>query len=141
MELEKNSQTDTDQNRQLFADWIKVKIDLNFAGNYPAIKEGQVWWCGIGKNVGVEINGKNDTFARPIIILRKLNRYSFIAVPLTSQKHEGSWYASFIFKNKTEYAVLAQVRTLSVSRLYNKMGMLPASDLRKIKDALVKLIG
>lgn len=90
-----------------FLEWIELKSDLHFTGNYPLVKEGQVWWCAVGENVGVEINGKHDTFSRPVLVMKKLSRYGFMGVPLTSQKHEGSWYAKFEFNDKEQYAALA----------------------------------
>lgn len=67
-----------------FDDWIEVKSDLHETAVVRRIKEGEIWWCAIGENVGVEINGKSKTFARPVLILRKLGKYSFMSIPLTS---------------------------------------------------------
>ena len=122
-----------------FDEWMKQKEHLHSTGGIPVIKEGEVWWCGIGENVGVEINGKNELFSRPVVIIKKLSRYGFLGVPLTSQNHSGSWYAPFEFKNKTQYAALAQVRVMSVSRLYKRMGTIPESDLDIIKTGLREL--
>ena len=122
-----------------FNEWIKLKSDLHFAGNFPPVKEGQVWWCAFGENIGVEINGKNKTFSRPVVIYKKLSRYGFMGVPLTTQKHDGNWYVPFVFKNKKQYANLAQAKTMSVSRLYTKIGMLPESDLKLIREGFRKL--
>ncbi len=88
---------------------------------------------------GVEINGKSKTFARPVLILRKLNCFSFMGIPLTSQKHRGNWYVCFEFKNKNEYAVLAQARVLSVSRLYKRIGVVPNSDLELVRTGFRNL--
>ena len=89
-----------------FDEWIEKKKSLHKTGRCPVIKDGEVWWCAIGENVGVEVNGKNAPFSRPVLILKKLSRYSFVGVPLTSKRHEGSWYAHFIFKDSDEYANL-----------------------------------
>lgn len=116
-----------------FEEWIVVKSDLHGKGVLRDITDGDVYWCAVGENVGVEINGKSETFARPVVVLKKLSKYGFMGVPLTSQEHNGSWYAPFVFKNRQEYAVLAQARVFSVSRLYKKMGTLPDSDLQTIR--------
>ena len=123
----------------LFDEWIETKKTLHFARKLSTINEGEIWWCGIGKNVGVEINGKSNRFSRPVLIVKKLSRFGFLGVPLTSQPKIGSWYVSFEFQEKKETAVLCQVRTLSVSRLYNKLGMVPRSDLEKVKVGLYEL--
>ena len=122
-----------------FDEWITQKKHLHNTGGIPVIKEGEVWWCGLGENIGIEINGKNELFSRPVVIVKKLSRYGFLAVPLTSKEHNGTWYASFIFKDKTQYAALAQIRVVSVSRLYKRMGTIPDSDLRIIRKGLQKL--
>ena len=122
-----------------FKEWILVKINIHEKGIVRNIKEGDIYWCAVGENVGVEINGKSETFARPVVVLKKFSRYGFMGIPLTSQHHEGSWYASFEFKNKIEYAVLAQARVFSVSRLYKKMGELSGSDFDIIKSGFKKL--
>lgn len=51
----------------------------------------------------------------------------------------GSWYVGFEFLGTTQTAVVGQARVLSVSRLYNKMGQIPASDLEKVKIGFLNL--
>ena len=122
-----------------FEEWITVKKTVHETARIPHIREGEIWWCAMGENVGIEINGKSATFARPVLVLNKLSRYGFLGVPLTSQYHEGDWYSTFVFKDREEHAALAQIRVLSVSRLYTKMGMIPNSDLLSVKDAFREL--
>ena len=122
-----------------FEEWIGVKSDLHRKGILRNVKEGDVWWCAVGENVGIEINGKSETFARPVLVLRKLSRYGFMGIPLTSQEHDGSWYVTFEFKNKRQFASLAQARVFSVSRLYRKIGMVPDSDLEMVRQGFREL--
>ena len=117
-----------------FDAWNVVKTGIHFAGVFRDIKEGDVWWCSVGETVGVEINGKQEFFLRPVLVLKKLSKFGFMGIPLTSQPHEGTWYVPFVFKEKTQYAVLAQARVLSVYRLRRKMGTVPNSDLALVKD-------
>lgn len=122
-----------------FDEWINLKKQIHSNAFNPRIHEGEVWWCAFGENVGVEINGKKSTFSRPVVIMKKLSQFGFMGVPLTSQEKTGSWYVKFQFLDKTEYAALCQARVMSVSRLYNKLGMLPESDLQKIREGFRKL--
>ena len=128
------------ENSKRFKEWIAVKETKHIENILRTIREGEIWWCSIGENVGVEINGKGSQFTRPVLILKKLSRLSFIGVPLTSQLHEGTWYEHFIFKDKEQVAVLAQIRNISVSRLINRMGTLPNSDFVKVKRSLMRLM-
>lgn len=104
-------QNDTEKH---FDEWNIVKSSLHFAGIFRNIKEGDVWWCSMGENVGVEINGKDEFFLRPVLVIKKLSKHGFMGAPLTSQPHQGSWYVQFNFKNKRQYAVLAQARVFNV---------------------------
>ena len=125
--------------KKRFSEWILLKEKLHNIGRLPVIKEGEIWWCAVGDNVGVEINGKNSVFSRPVLIFKKLSRYAFMGIPLTSQHHEGTWYVSFSFRSKTEYAVLSQARVISVSRLYTRMGEVSDPDYNLILDGFKKL--
>ncbi len=125
--------------KKYFKNWIGVKSNLHYAGICRTVKEGEIWWCAVGENVGVEINGKNKEFSRPVLVLKKLSKYGFMGVPLTSQEHIGSWYVDFIFQDKKQVAVLAQARVISVFRLYKKMGTVPNSDLELVREGFKRL--
>lgn len=102
-------------------------------------REKSANWCGFGENVGIEINGKNDLFSRPVLVFKKFSQYGFLGIPLTSQPHEGTWYAHFRFHGKEQVAVLVQQRTFSSSRLYSKMGRIDEMDMRRIKEGFHRL--
>ena len=124
---------------QEFDRWNEVKKSLSKRKNPPSIKEGEVWWHAAGKNIGVEVNGKDLKFARPVLILKKMSRLGFLGIPLTSQYHQGEWYVRFDFLNKTQFANLSQARTMSTLRLYNKMGTVPDSDLELVRQGFKNL--
>ncbi|MDO4978865.1 MAG: type II toxin-antitoxin system PemK/MazF family toxin [Candidatus Saccharibacteria bacterium] len=128
-------------NAKNFQKWMRLKENIHNKNNRRSIKEGQIWWISVGENVGVEINGKSDKFSRPVIIYKKLSNMGFMGIPLTSQYHDGSWYVSFEFNNKQEYAALSQARTFSVARLCDGkcMGELSESDFSKVRLGFSKL--
>ena len=58
-----------------FLEWIGLKEKLHHTEHQPPLfKEGEVWWCYIGENVGVEVNGKGKQFTRPALILNGYGR-------------------------------------------------------------------
>lgn len=126
--------------RKDFDGWIRIKKDVHERGAIHNFKNGEIWWASVGENVGAEICGKGETFSRPVIIFRKLDRYSFWAIPLTSKSHEGSWYVPFQFDGRKEVAVISQVENMSVYRLYRKMGQLSNLDFQKIYNGFIKLL-
>lgn len=122
-----------------FDGWIDLKKDMERLRKMPTVNEGEVWWCGVGTNVGVEISGKGCRFSRPVLILKKLSQFGFMGIPLTSKPKTGSWYVTFEFLGIQEAAAICQARVMSVSRLYGKMGQVPKTDLDKVKAGFHKL--
>lgn len=122
-----------------FGKWVVLKEELHMANRLRSFHDGEIWWCAVGKNIGVEINGKHEVFSRPVLVLKKLSRLGFMGIPLTSQPHEGSWYVSFMFGDKREVAVLAQARVMSTARLYCKMGVVTNGDMKRIRDGFRRL--
>lgn len=130
---------DKEIDQKRFPEWITLKEKLHNVNRLPDIKDGEIWWCAMSENVGVEINGKNREFSRPVLVFKKLSRHGFMGIPLTSQKHIGTWYVSFVFQDKEETAVLAQARVISVSRLYKRMGAIADPDFDLARKSFRKL--
>lgn len=121
--------------------WNEVKKDLELHGRRPKISQGQVWWSGVGRNIGTELNGKNSRFSRPVIVFKKICSSKFLAIPLTSKEHEGSWYVPFEFDGRCETAVVCDAKVLSVKRLYRMMGTISNADYNKIQERFNELFG
>jgi mRNA interferase MazF len=61
-----------------FGSWnnLKIKIDSELEERRLFFKEGEVWWIHLGLNVGFEMNGKNKEFIRPVVVIKRYNRFS-----------------------------------------------------------------
>ena len=126
-----------------FIEWIKLKIHLdresyvnfddpNSKRKPRYLHDGEIWWCSMGENIGVEVNGKNEQFSRPIVIYQRLGGYAFMGIPLTSQPHTLPWFMHFKLNGRDEYAALCQAQTKSVARLRRKMGKMSAKDFKRL---------
>lgn len=123
-----------------FLEWIGVKERLHAAEHKPPFfREGELWWCHMGENVGNEINGKGERFTRPIYIFKKYDKYSFLGLPLTTKNKSGSWYHSILFKNTRQTIVLSQGRTLDYRRLKEKMGEVGKTEIEQIRKSYADL--
>lgn len=118
---------------ELLRQWFKIKLGVHQKDKQKLFSEGDIWWCNFGENIGVEMNGKNAPFSRPAIVFKKYNKHSFMAIPLTSQPHKGSWYVEFEFKSKKSWANLAQARSFSSKRLSNQIGKMTKGDFHKVQ--------
>jgi mRNA-degrading endonuclease toxin of MazEF toxin-antitoxin module len=127
-----------------FVDWIKTKAKLHLLGSDKKyIHEREIWWASFGQNVGSEMNGKNDTFERPVLVFRKISDTTFWALPITS-KAKKDIYSHFIFTNKNgeENAVVwTQIRLLSNKRLIRIAGRLSRGNYKKLKQTVGKFLG
>ncbi|MEK9185129.1 MAG: type II toxin-antitoxin system PemK/MazF family toxin [Patescibacteria group bacterium] len=126
---------------KIFVSWtkLKVKIHLSEREVYPKVRE--IWWTSIGQNIGVEINGKNENFERPVLILKVYNNDFILVVSISSTKKEGKYY--YIFKNiesKDNVVVLSQLKSISSKRLIRKVGEVTNVDFMNIKNKIRKLI-
>lgn len=124
-----------------FVEWIKLKEKLHNVsyGKKPLFKEGEIWWCSIGDNVGTEINGKSKYFSRPVLVFRKFSRDLFFGLPLASKINTGSWYVEIFFLNKKQTIILNQARVLNSGRLRDLIGQCDEKTLEKIKAGFRQL--
>jgi len=124
-----------------FSEWIKVKEKLhNIEENkVPFFKEGEIWWCGIGDNIGSEVNGKSKYFSRPVYILKKFSKDMFFGIALTSKVKEGSWFVRINFLHNNQTVTLHQARNFNTRRLYTLMGQCDEETVEKIKAGFCQL--
>ncbi len=83
-----------------FDNWNKKKKNLQKRNLIPQLfEEGDIWWVYLGLNIGTEISGKSKSFTRPILIIKKINKASFLCVPLTTSKfYNDKWHPELKFK-------------------------------------------
>lgn len=123
-----------------FLEWIGIKERLHAAEHKPPFfREGELWWCHTGENIGNEMNGKGERFTRPVYIFKKYDRYSFLGLPLTTKDKSGSWYCPILFKNKKQTIVLSQGRTFDYRRLKEKMGEAGKTEMKQVREDYLKL--
>lgn len=125
---------------EYFKNWFKVKISLWEKDSTKIIfKQGDIWWCSIGMNIGEEIFGKSEKFTRPVLIYKKFTGNSFLGLPLTTRDKEGTWYIKISLHEKISRVMLNQARILDKKRLVSKMGSLDDTDMKKVKEGFKKL--
>lgn len=105
----------------------------------PLVSERDLWWAGIGENIGSEMNGKSNKFTRPVNIIKKLSHGFYLIAPTTTQCHNGTWYVHVQLGGIDEYVCLNQIRTIDYRRLYSKIGQIDTDDFKKVKNGFSKL--
>ena len=103
-------------------------------------KEGEIWWCYIGQNLGSESSGKAPSFTRPILIVKKLSSDIYICLPLTTKQKEGNWYVPIFFEGIHQIVVLSQIKMMHSKRLQRRVGILSCVVFILIKEKLRDLL-
>lgn len=126
-----------------FDGWNKEKqrVDGSLKPEGFFYHEREIWWCAIGLNIGVETNGKQASFERPILVVRKFNQHMFWGVPMTSKEKVGEFYVHVKDSETSSYAMVSQLRTWSNKRLLRKIGMISESNFNQIVERLSDLLG
>lgn len=124
-----------------FIDWIYAKIRIDEKERkINSIKEGEVYWCSLGKNIGDEENGKGYDFRRPVLIFKKFNNNIFWGVPMSTKNKESKYYVRVLLKDVEQSAMISQLRILDTKRLDLYIGYISKSDFIKIQTSIKCLI-
>lgn len=115
---------------------IKIKTNKNLA-RPPKFYAGQVWDCIVGENIGVESDGKNSSFIRPVLIVKRFGASAFLGVPLTSQpKPARPYYFPTFVANRHGFLLFSQLRTWDASRLVRRIDKLKKDSFGIVRQAL-----
>jgi mRNA interferase MazF len=123
-----------------FEGWSHLKQKLDAKTKPPFFREGQVWWCSLGVNVGFEIYGKSRVYTRPVLILKKYSQQTFFGLPMSSKRKDRTAYYPIIFQNCEGSLILDQGRTLDSRRLTERMGEFSETMFAELKEAFKKHI-
>ena len=123
-----------------FDSWNELKKRIDSGDEPPLFNEREVWWCSIGMNVGREIYGKGKVYTRPVLVLRKLGRFTFLGVPLTSKRKDLAYHAPISFNGKDGCAIVGQSRTIDSRRLVERMGTMGKKQFNRTHEAFLEMI-
>ena len=122
--------------------WHKSKSEIEKVDEVlPYFREGEVWWCRLGANVGHEEDGKGESFSRPVLILKKFNQFVFWALPLSTKLKKNPYYLVCECDDKQiRAAMTSQLRLISSKRLTDKITIVNNRSFETIKKAIKDLL-
>jgi mRNA interferase MazF len=123
-----------------FDTWNEQKKRLETVQKQTLFKEGDIWWCSLGINVQTELCGKGRNFRRPVLVVKKLSKFSCIVVPVSTKKNEGTWFCPITILGGVQYVSLHQIQMIHVSRLQRRMVTLDEADFVRVKKSLENLL-
>ncbi len=114
----------------------KKQADTKLVDRDLFLHEREVWWCAIGVNIGVEIDGKHDDFERPVLLVKKFNGLMFWGIPLTSKAKENPYIVRVKHSKGISYANLSQLRLWSSKRVLRKVGVISEESFTEVLKRL-----
>lgn len=117
--------------------WNEVKKSVNQRIGSLYFKEGEVWWCYLGLNIGVEINGKDKKYFRPVLVIKKFNKYMAWVIPLSTKIRNDDFHINANFNSKIVSFKITQIKTMSNKRFDRVIGTVSADLLLKIKQKAI----
>jgi mRNA-degrading endonuclease toxin of MazEF toxin-antitoxin module len=126
-----------------FDRWNEIKKsieqELDDPDKFP--KEGEVWMCALGKNIGFEQNGSGESFSRPVMIIKKFNNHMFWTIALSTKQKRFDFYFNYTDPNGLKVAgILAQLKLTSQKRLKRKLYEMEPSNFMEVKEKLKKFL-
>lgn len=122
-----------------FTQWHKIKTQIEHDHVSPLFHEREIWWCSLGVNVGVEEDGKNERFERPVLVLRKFNREMLWILPLSTKMKIGPYYHQTCFHGETRTVLLSQHRIISAKRLIRRLAKISEKQFTDVVDSVRNL--
>ena len=100
----------------------------------------EIWWCSAGLNIGVEANGKNENFERPVLIIKKFNADMIWVLPLTTKEKQNKYHFKLEHENIKSWVILSQIKTISTKRLLRKIRSISDSNFRDVVSMMQSLL-
>lgn len=124
-----------------FVEWTKLKIKLEDKNNTLFINEREIWWASLGVNLGHEQDGKNESYERPVLVIKRFNNHVVWGLPMTTtEKKDHPYYVPVEYNDEISYVILTQIKLFSTKRFLRKVRMLPKKEYNLIKKKLKKLL-
>ncbi len=117
-------------------DWMSTKSRIQLSSRQLFPKRREIWWAYLGQNIGAEINGKNERFERPVLVIAVFNITTLFAAPITSTRSKHPFLIEFNHEGKNESVNIFQLRTLSIKRFDRKISDMLETDFMKVVEAI-----
>lgn len=126
------------KNRLDFVNWTKMKIRLEERDDITFfVKEREIWWTSLGVNIGHEQDGKNESFERPVLVVKRFNNAVVWGVPMTSvEEKDRRFYFPVSYNDEPSFVVLSQIRLFSTKRFLRKVRTISKKEFEAIKQEI-----
>ena len=121
-----------------FDSWNRIKKQADSGKNIRFAHPREVWWCMLGANVGAEIDGKNNNFERPVVVIRVYNKETLFVLPVTSKQKDDRFHVRVTARTGYVWVKLTQGRVISSQRLLRKIDTVNHPDFNRVRNELLE---
>ncbi len=133
-----------------FDGWNQFKKNLEKNQRLVYAHPREVWWCSLGVNLGVEIDGKNNNYERPGVVVKVHNKHSLVILPTTTEFKDDPFHFEIkvlargkqvgFLGQRSVWVKLTQARTISNKRLLRKVDVLEEAVFENLREEYKKYI-
>ncbi|HEX8947214.1 MAG TPA: type II toxin-antitoxin system PemK/MazF family toxin [Candidatus Paceibacterota bacterium] len=123
-----------------FDRWNGRKKKIDGKKSLVDFHEREMWWCAIGVNVGSEQHSQSEDFGRPVVVMRRFTRDTFLAVPLTTKVRTAPFRVRFMVNGVENDALVLQMRVYDRRRLLRKVGMVAQDTFAELQKEVASAI-
>ena len=123
-----------------FDRWNRLKKFIDAKNKKIYVHPREIWWCSLGVNIGVEADGKDNDFERPVLILRVYNKESVLVLPLTTKIRNDQFHFKINTNKTAGWVKLTQIRMVSTKRLQRKIEVLDHTSFIFLRKKLKELL-
>ncbi len=98
-------------------------------------EQNEIRWCHLGINIGHEQDGGGETFARPVVVYKKINNSTCIIIPLTTRKPRRK-EVSIQINGRIAVFLIHQIRLIDSKRLNIKIDKIDTETYVRIQKAV-----
>lgn len=105
----------------------------------PKVEEGEIWWCFMDSRFDLEASVREPNI-RPVLVYRKLDRFLFLAMRISSEKQlDDHWHVPLFLDGKEQAVLVDDFFTTDVTKLGKYIGKLSEENLKKVRDMLKEI--
>jgi mRNA interferase MazF len=123
-----------------YKSWHIFKEKLDSSEAYIDFHEREIWWCALGLNIGIERDGKNDLFERPVLVIKKYNKEQLTILPVTTNIGKTQYDIPISLISIPSAVTISHIRTISSKRLLRKVGTLSKTEYAITLFHLIKTL-
>jgi mRNA interferase MazF len=112
---------------------------LNFPEDFFFL-EGEIWWASLGVNIGQEVDGKNESYERPVLILKKWSDGLAWVIPSSSTEKLNEYFYPIVYHGKSRNLLLLHMKTISSKRLLRLVFRMKEKEFTKIKEKICSIV-